>query len=302
MHFKNKIISFCWIFFSLLYCGISGIAYASSVTYLKVNTALAHVNNATLSLTKTDKVSDENIQLSVQALHKNEFKPRHLLSASAQIKTTKYNALSSLDEQSIQVGLGYVWQPYFGFSAPVYNIGLKYLSKTNNTHARDNNTWQINTGVSKRLTHKLTGSLVLQAKISEAQHAVFDNSERSILGQLSYRFNQHTTWFSQIRFAKGDITSINRTTNCQAQMTELYYNADTYAEKKWQDQAMNQLHCGDWWAYRYEANTRLGSIGVNYTLAPTHQITLLLKNISSEVSKNLSYRNNVIKLNYYTYW
>ena len=207
----------------------------------------------------------------------------------------RFDTLETLNNQSYGTAIAFSWQNSFGFLAPFYRASLSAKRLESDSPGRSSDIVEFQAFATKRLTTDMTGRLGYQYDSVRAEHEVFDNDQHRVFANLDYIWSQDLVTYFTASYAQGNIYSVAQGGFCNGLAADDIYPLIKYSEVIWRDKSFNQHFCGDWFAYRLEADTQTYALGFNYALSHQYSLDVSATYIDSQVSDNVDYQRELIR-------
>ena len=207
----------------------------------------------------------------------------------------EFDTVNSFNNQSYGGEIALSWQNSYGYLAPFFRASLTAKHTDSDAMGRTSDAIEFQTFATKRLTTSITGRLGYQVKQVEADHEVFDNEEHRIFANFDYSWSQDLISYFTASYLEGNIYSIAQGTFCNGLVADDIYPFIKYAEVIWRDKSFNRHFCGDWFAYRMEAETQTYTFGFNYALSHKYSLDVSATYVDSRVSDSVDYQREIIR-------
>jgi len=262
---------------------------------INVDTGGYFDTNLSKALWQRDTVEDEAGYLNANFTYEWEPSRYSLLSASLIAQTEQFDTVTALNSTSFggEVALG--WQSDFGFLAPFYRFSLKALRKESENSARSSDIYNFQAFVTRRVTTKITGRLGYNYKLQDAEHEVFDVEEHRAFANFDYLWSDRFVTYFTAGYSEGDIYSVAQGTFCNGLAADDIYPFIKYSEVIWRDSGFNQHFCGDWFAYRMNAETTTFTLGANFAYDHRISFDISVLDVDSEVSDWIRYERQILR-------
>jgi hypothetical protein len=214
-----------------------------------------------------DKVEDNALQVNGNLGWEKTIFSRSLIVLSGFAEYEMMDEVSPLDRLSIGLKGVYRWQPSSAFTAPLIEFNLSYQDDDYDEDSRDSGVLQSQLFVTRRLTDRITATAGLQYRKRDSAGSVWDLEDYRLFINGDYLLNQSAALYVTYSYNDGDTFSSAQRSFCNgASATDILplIDAATAVEA---DQAYNDTFCGDWLAYRIDAQAHIGVAGVNYALS-----------------------------------
>jgi len=244
---------------------------------------------------RRDTVEDEVAYVDVNWQYNWQPKMGALFSFRLLGQAQQFDTVESFNNQSYGGEVAFSWQNDYGYLAPFYRVSLTAKRTESDAMGRNSDSLEFQTFATKRLTTAITGRLGYQYNQLEADHEVFDNEEHRVFANFDYIWNQDLISYFTASYLEGNIYSIAQGTFCNGLRADDIYPFIKYAEVIWRDKSFNQHFCGDWFAYRMEAETQTYTLGFNYALSHKYSLDVSATYVDSRVSDSVEYQREIIR-------
>lgn len=252
-------------------------------------------SNLSKALWTRDTVEDEVAYLNANLVYEWEPTRKSLLSASIIAEAEQFDTVTALNSVSYGGELALGWQNDFGFLSPFYRLSLKAMRKESDNEARSADIYNVQAFATRRITTKITGRLGYNYKVHEAEHEVFDVEEQRLFLNFDYIWTGRFVTYLTAGYGEGDIYSVAQGTFCNGLAADDIYPFIKYSKVIWRDSGFNQHFCGDWFAYRMQADTQTYTFGFNYAYDHRISFDVSYLDVDSEVSDGIKYERQIIR-------
>lgn len=214
-----------------------------------------------------DAVEDSSTEISGGVGWEQNILTRSLIVFSGFAEYESMQEVSALDRLTVGLKGAYRWQPSSAFTAPLVEFNLSFQDDDYDEDTRDSGVLQSQLFITKRLTDRITGTTGLQYRSRDSAGSVWDLEDYRFFVNADYLLNQSAALYFTYSYSEGDTFSSAQRTFCNgASATDILplINASTAVES---DNAYNDTFCGDWLAYRIDANAHVGVAGINYAFS-----------------------------------
>lgn len=204
------------------------------------------------------------------------------------VKGVKFDKFEDLDRTELSAGWKYIVQFERGFHAPIYEVAVTGRLIDAVSDIRDS--WELEARVmmTRRLTERLVGRLggtVTQRKADGFD--VYDNKRINLFVNADLRTSRQSVFYGTYILSAGDVVSTAVPT---LEIVEA-------AEKIEPDDAFGGVGANRF-AYRLDAVTHIGTLGINRSLAPNRSLDLSIQGLSAYAEGDIDYQRALLRLSY----
>lgn len=244
-----------------------------------------------------DKIEDNSVTVNGSLGWEKMIFSQSLMVFSGFVEYEKMDEVSPLDRLSVGLKGAYRWQPSSAFTAPLVEFNVSYQDDDYGEDSRDSGLLESQLFVTRRLTDRVTATAGLQYRMRDSAGTVWDLEDYRFFLNGDYLINQSAALYVTYSYNDGETFSSAQRSFCNgANAVDILplIDASTAVEA---DQAYNDTFCGDWIAYRIDAQAHVGVVGVNYALS--HNTSLDFSIVQASVvesnDKEVEYDRRLIR-------
>ena len=273
-------------FFSLLmFCPLT--AFAMTPLNSDIAVGMIHDDNITNGNYDNDVLDDHILNLNGNIAYTQILNRKSNLVYSAQLHYYHYQDYDKLNNTRLTLKASYHLQPEISFGAPWYFASFSFGIAEYDSNLRDDNSYQLDLGMGKRLTDRMKLRTAFQVISHDADNSIFDADTIRVYANLDVILNQDNTLYTTLSYSDGDIVSID------SEPYSPYGNTRYTSDDAFPDLVNPR-------AYRVEAKVMALSIGDNLTLTPQQAIDFSLTYYDADADYRQSYDRLRFNL-YYLY-
>jgi hypothetical protein len=147
------------------------------------------------------------------------------------------------------------------FTAASYSLYLRTQAEYYDSELRDGYRHAFGLSVLKPLTDRMQLFVAIQQNISDGKSTVFDTNSTSIRGNLDWSLGRWDTVYLGAEYRRGDVVSSGTQSLARVDTADAIVQDDAFTDK-------------GYFAYRFQANTGLATLGYNHAFAERHSLDL----------------------------
>lgn len=244
---------------------------------------------------RRDQIEDMSLLVSGNVTTDWEPSITQLFAVTASVELERFDDISALDRNSLQLKGAWRWQPDPSFLGPIFEINASTRFDDVKTDQRSSTVNRVQTFVTRRLTDKLTTSFGLEYRTRDSEGSVWDLIDKRWFLNLDLLLTRRDAAYFTFSRISGDTFSSAQRTFCNGaiawDLLDLV-NAGTELEP---DEAYNDELCGDWVAYRLDANTNVFNLGYNRGFGHTMALDFSWTFVDVTGRKGNEYDRNLIR-------
>lgn len=252
-------------------------------------------DNQTRAERTRDQVEDVSAMLSASVAADWSPDPRYLLSVALVGEAQRFQDISELDTNSAMLRAAWRWQPTIGFTAPVFEINASTRVDDVKTDQRDSTVNRVQAFVTRKLTDRLTTSLGAEYRTRDSDGSVWDLIDRRWFLNLDLMLSQHDAGYFTFSRISGDTFSSAQRQFCNGSVPTDLLDLINGATEIEPDEAYNEALCGDWIAYRLDANTNVFTLGYNRGFGHTMSLDMSWTFVDVTGDEGNEYERNVLR-------
>lgn len=228
--------------------------------------SVANDDNLGRAEQERDKVADNQSQLNLELAYNWAVSRKMALTVRGFAESELHQEFQNLDKLGAGTGIIFRWQPSFGFTAPFYAFSASIQNDDYEFEQRDSTLIKSSIKASKRISDKITASIGLNYQQRDSEGSAYDVAHAGVFISADYFINREWLLFSQYSYRQGQTFSVAQNRFCNGLIATDIYPLVSYADAIEIDEAFNDQFCGNWLAYRIDADTQVLTLGFNRLL------------------------------------
>ena len=245
-----------------------------------------------------DAIETGSIGANYSLLSNIELGGKQAVTLKVFLEADRIDRVEDLSTKSAGIQFIYRWQRTLGYLEPFYQFNTSIQVDEYGVDQRDSTVSRTQFFVTKRFSDSI--SLVLGAEhfLRDSDGTVFDMKHDRLFLNMDYILTPLTTIYGSYGFRKGDISSSTRVTACDGSPVLGIFPLIATAEERERDNAFGASHCGVWTAYRLDAETHAGSVGINLGFGKSSAIDFSVNYADSSTKYDIEYERTIFRLSY----
>jgi hypothetical protein len=226
-------------------------------------------DNIARSFSAADKIADQMLRLDLASstILATFDKSRLLLEGGLEVESGRQ--YSGLNRVRGSLAAEFQYRSSAAFDALQSALQLQAARQHGRSDLRNGSDYSISASVRTLLTDRVSVSGALTARRRNADSATFSGVDRSARLNLDYQFNRQTTLYFGAERHDGDLVSTGHASVQALDISKVFVRDDAFPDAQM-------------FAYRFDALTWIGSIGVNVGLGRGNSIDLSWRRIDSK--------------------
>lgn len=246
-----------------------------------------------------DIVSDNAVLVNYSFVSNIELKSGNSIALKAFAEHEQVNTLDDLSRSTAGIQFIYRWQPTLGYLAPFYQFNTSVQANEYGVDQRDSTVANTQLFMTKRLSDDLTLVAGVSHYLEDSEGSVFDLEHGRMFLNMDYSPNSRDIYYAGYSYRRGEIWSVAQRILCNGDPADDIFPLIAAAEEIEQDQAFSNTFCGDWTAYRLDADTQTLQLGVNIPVGNKSALDFSVVWIDAEEKgRKISYKSTVIRASY----
>ena len=265
---------------------------------LPIDTDLTYTldDNQSQAMFRRDQIEDRSLGLGAKVSYGQLLTDHSLLSGSLFGEVEQMSEVEQLDRATFGLKGALRWQPSSAFSAPNVEFNLSWQDDDYGDDARDSGVFISQLFVTRRMTDRITTTAGLQYRNRDSAGSVWDLEDARLFLNADYAVG-HAAAYATYSYIEGDSFSSAQRIFCnglQAQDTLPLINIQTANEP---DEAYNEYHCGEWFAYRLDTHSHTFVLGANYGFSHTFSadVSVLYADVTATEDSDVTYQRRLIR-------
>lgn len=244
-----------------------------------------------------DQVEDQSLLGSVMVGYDHLLARHTMLKVMLQAEQERPDEIDTLKRTSVGGRAALRWQPSSAFTAPIVEWNVSWRDDDVETDARDATVTSTQLFVTRRLTDRITTTLGAEYRRRESEGSVWDLKDARGFVNLDYLMNASMAAYLTYSYLEGDIASSAQRSYCNGAPARDLLPLIGVATAKEPDEAYNNALCGDWLAYRLDANSHVYVMGVNYGFSHSLSVdvSVLHADVTAREDSDVNYERQVIR-------
>ena len=212
---------------------------------------------------RRDQIEDTSVQVAASVTSDWEPSIKHLFAVTLSAELERFDDIGALDRNSVALRGAWRWQPDPSFLAPIFEINASTRFDDVETDQRSSTVNRVQGFVTRRLTDRLTTSFGLEYRTHDSDGSVWDLIDKRWFLNVDLMLTQRAAGYLTFSRISGDTFSSAQRTFCNGAVATDLLDLINGATEIEPDEAYNDELCGDWVAYRLDANTNVFTLGFN---------------------------------------
>lgn len=278
----------------LVLVGVTGAA-ETSPWFIDGEVSLIADDNVSRADRTRDIVEDESALVNVALAWHRKLRPNLATTLRGFVETEQFDTVDTLNRASAGAQFMLRWQPHRGYTATIYQVSLASQLDDYDVDQRDSTVYTVQTFATRRLSDRITASLGLEGMVRDSDGTVFDQRQARLFLNGDYRLGENWSAYGTYSFIKGDTFSSAQFSFCNGALANDIYPLVAYSEAVESDEAFNRSFCGNWLAYRLEADTQSLTLGLNRALGHRYSLDLSAQQVRVEAEGDNYYRRTLLR-------
>lgn len=242
-----------------------------------------------------DIVEDESALANVAIAWHRKLKINLAATVRGFVETEQFDTVDTLNRTSAGAQAMLRWQPHRGYTATIYQFSFASQLDDYDADQRDSTVYTVQTFATRRITDRITASLGLEGMVRDSDGTVFDQRQGRLFLNGDYRLGEHWSAYGTYSFLKGDTFSSAQVNFCNGVPANDIYGLVAYSEAVESDEAFNRAFCGNWLAYRLDADTQSLTLGLNRGLGHRFSLDVSAQQVRVEAEGDNYYRRTLLR-------
>lgn len=260
-----------------------------------LDVTVSHDDNQSQAWRSRDRVEDNSLSVRQDVSRRKPFGFEHMITTGFFVGGQVHEELSPVEHATLGARVAWRSAHSNAFTAPLFEWSLSTQYDNYRDDARDSRVDQLQFFVTRRFTDRITTTLGGDYQWRHSSGSVFDLERSRAFLNLDYRAYDNKSVYLTVSRADGEVFSSAQRTFCDG--TAAWdilplVNAATAIEP---DEAYNEALCGDWIAYRLDAISSVGVVGINWPFS--NKVSLDVSALRADVSGSggVDYERNIYR-------
>jgi hypothetical protein len=290
---------------------------------INLDAGVSHDSNINSGLYGSDELDDNSFYVMASGDYFIETSEMSLLTTRVLLESEQYDTFSGLSGLSVGGQLAFSWQNELGFLAPFYRASLEVKLVEAEDHDREGVAYKAQIMGTKRITSKITARAGLVWQDMVADQDAYSVNQKKVFGNVDYMWDGDLTFYGVATYAIGDIATTAQTVACEAgakannlvasqsrplamnwsgvldhhvlgEDGETFYLSEI-AKSHVDDHVFTEALCGEWTAFKVEADTLSYTLGGNYSLNSNLSVDVSFTGAESKVEDDYKYKRQLVR-------
>jgi len=266
--------------------------------FADIDITLSHKSNLSQAELTRDIIEDNSAELEASLISNIELTNFDTINFKLFAKHQQQELIKGLNHSSVGVQFIYRWQHSLGYFKPFFQFNTSIEHEEYDAKQRDSTLVRSQLFITKRLTDYFIIVAGLEYKQQESDEDVFDLVNHRAFVSLDFNTKNNATYYATYSYDQGDIWSSSQVTFCNGSSADDIFPLLTYSVARVWDDAFNDSLCGNWLAYKLEADTHTIMLGYNSAIGDNSSVDLSVLAIDSRADGNINYQNIVYGISY----
>jgi len=244
------------------------------------NLSLAYIYDSNVSRAGSGYIYNDSIlSASIGGNRARALNKRNQLVFSYNLFADRYSTFDKLSRAAADFSVNWRYRASGAFTTPTYGLLARLTGESYASSLRSGMVLEVSGSAQKPLTDRVTMTAIIEMRQRDANNTVFDTSNTSARLNVDYLLGQRSTLYLTYNRISGDMV--------------LSAPSGYTGYKTWYP---DDAFYGGWWAYRFDATTDVGTLGLNYAFNEKNALDLSLVSASSQAYGGLSYTSTIASI------
>ncbi len=244
-----------------------------------------------------DQVEDQSTIAGVAGGYDFNLSSHALLSAGLFVEAEKMKDITPLDRTTVGVKGTYRWQPSSAFTAPIVEFNASWQQDDFKDDPRDSAVTIVQAFITRRFTDRITATGGIQYRQRGSEGSVWDTEDARLFLNADYSVGSRATVYLTYSYIDGDTTSSAQRVFCNGNFAVDLLPLINVSTARERDEAYNTALCGEWIAYRLDAQTHAFMGGLNYGLSHnlSVDVSMLMVDVTAKDDDDVFYERSLVR-------
>lgn len=237
--------------------GKKKLPFAGSAELLYIND-----DNLTQAEASNNIVEDDSVMLNATISLDKVYSLRRVVGVHAFAETQAWSEISSLNRTAYGLRADMRMTPKLSFTAPIYQVSAEISNQDFDSDIRDATKTKIQFFATKPLTQTIRGTLGIDHENNDSDGLAFDTTISRFFAHADLAIDDSWGVYGSYSFSTGDFVSSAQQRLCDGSLATGLLPLVSQADEIEPDAALNDELCGDWLAYKIDADANVFKTGV----------------------------------------
>lgn len=243
-----------------------------------------------------DKVTDHHGSLVLATAHDFFINDYHAIQLQLIAQHHSYKDVDQLSHWRAGGKAAYLWQPGTGFFSPLLQANTRLEVWEFDQAQRSSTVSTSQLLALQRLTDSLSGHLGAEYQHRDSDGTAFDLAQNRLFLGLDFQWSPALVFYGSYSYVRGDISSTAQVRFCNGNLAPDIFYLVQAADALEPDHAFNDAFCGEWVAYKLDADTHVGLLGGNFAFGEGWAVDAAATYALSEVNAQIDYKRPLLTL------
>ncbi len=242
-----------------------------------------------------DIASDITLLLNAGLAYNTSTGGKSALTLRAFAETERYQETTGLNRATLGGQFIFRWQHRLGYRAPFYQFNIGVQLDEYDSEQRNSTVTRSQLMATRRITDRITSSMGIEYQKRDSEATVFDLEQGRVFLNIDYALRTGWAYYGTFSYIDGQIWSTAQNVFCNGLPAADIFDIINASSAIESDDAFNDAYCGNWLAYRLEAQTLTAMLGINKAIDNSLALDLSLLNAQVDADGDTHYDRTLVR-------